>query len=805
MRMKSTRSKILAGAGVYVVTLLAVAASPRAQSGGILLNGTNTSPAIVPGFLFEPEFPLNSLKTVPIWDELEQLLDNPYRQTLCTDGTPGTTKVTGSPSAVVYPSYCSSSALTRRPGFGITLPPLLLHPLNYNPTTGEEMRMLNPSFPGAPWQVPDELVQDGPNHWTWTYRRVRVTPGGERVEEPSIDNNGPIAPDINPNNRATFKCIENLEAVPPEGDIICGGDPGEPNYAGFGRLNASGYSTPAVPNGQIGRIDTNGDGIPDQTVATSVLGLTLFDPTRGTIAPRTNAGNGGLRKPSVRVQPWGNVQSPGYDALGNNVTPIDDSDTVVPSNENDYLLNVENGQNVLQRSRTRAAQLGKALFWDMQVGSDGVQSCGTCHAKAGADNRTKNQLNPNHIGGDLTFQVRQPNENLTAGDFPLHKLQDPDVAGDPRCTPAIAATVNPGVLENNPGGVNGRIVCNAANIVSTSNDVVSSMGVKFGKFRDIALGLIPNSSGVGVARPDLRSLNAGENVDPIPGFRGTDGHQFRRVEPRNTPVMFSAALNFDNFWDGRARHDFNGGSVLAPPIRRVTSGSRGCGPGVLDERCRSARHPPNHPLREHRVARDRTGAERVRDVVPRTQLAEDREEAPAGHAATQRHVGHPAGQSARRSDRQRPRSAVESGRVRMSDDCRADGRRQTDRDRQARPVRHLPRDDSARVPLQALDQPWRSPQWACCGLRGAVGQRRARTAGGWNANRMRSLRRLSTRWWAGRRPEEHQQFTQMEANLALFIGLAICGSHSAPDHTPFDQFMDRTDIFESIGGQEPDW
>jgi hypothetical protein len=34
------------------------------------------------------------------------------------------------------------------------------------------------------------------------------------------------------------------------------------------------------------------------------------------------------------------------------------------------------------------------------------------------------------------------------------------------------------------------------------------------------------------------------------------------VEPRNTPTMQAAAFNFDNFWDGRARHDFNGGSVF---------------------------------------------------------------------------------------------------------------------------------------------------------------------------------------------------------------------------------------------------
>jgi cytochrome c peroxidase len=116
-------------------------------------------------------------------------------------------------------------------------------------------------------------------------------------------------------------------------------------------------------------------------------------------------------------------------------------------------------------------------------------------------------------------------------------------------------------------------VCDAANVVRTTNDVASSMGVKFGKFRDIppigTSSFGPATLGVAPLAPDLRSLNAADNVDPIPGFAGnlpaTDpnyGHQFRRVEPRNTPTFFAAALNFDNFWDGRARHDFNGGSVF---------------------------------------------------------------------------------------------------------------------------------------------------------------------------------------------------------------------------------------------------
>src|SRR6266568_6571593 len=72
--------------------------------------------------------------------------------------------------------------------------------------------------------------------------------------------------------------------------------------------------------------------------------------------------------------------------------------------------------------RQAAVQLGKAFFWDMQMGSDGVTACASCHYQAGADVRSKNTLNPGMAGGDTSFQLGGPNYQLTAGDFPFHRF-----------------------------------------------------------------------------------------------------------------------------------------------------------------------------------------------------------------------------------------------------------------------------------------------------------------------------------------------------------------------------------------------
>jgi len=81
------------------------------------------------------------------------------------------------------------------------------------------------------------------------------------------------------------------------------------------------------------------------------------------------------------------------------------------------------------RDELAAQKLGKALFWDMQAGSDGRTACASCHYNAGADNRSRNQLNPR--GG--SFTAKGPNAQLELSDFPI---TGPNVVGSQGVMPS---------------------------------------------------------------------------------------------------------------------------------------------------------------------------------------------------------------------------------------------------------------------------------------------------------------------------------------------------------------------------------
>lgn len=89
-----------------------------------------------------------------------------------------------------------------------------------------------------------------------------------------------------------------------------------------------------------------------------------------------------------------------------------------PSNLSEFVAN-----------RAVATALGKALFWDMQLGSDGKTACASCHFHAGADSRSRNTLSPGlnrTPTPDTAFEVAGPNAQLSAGDFPFHQFSRPD-------------------------------------------------------------------------------------------------------------------------------------------------------------------------------------------------------------------------------------------------------------------------------------------------------------------------------------------------------------------------------------------
>jgi cytochrome c peroxidase len=167
------------------------------------------------------------------------------------------------------------------------------------------------------------------------------------------------------------------------------------------------------------------------------------------------------------------------------------------------------------RDRTAARKLGKALFWDMQVGSDGLTACATCHFHAGADNRSKNQVSPGVLATvkDITFSAQlggAPNYQLSLDNFPLHKKANPDDR--------------------------------ASSVLADTNDVISSQGVHYGIFVDASSG---QSEDVVQPAPDPDGFQVG-------------GINVRRVEPRNTPTVINAVFNKILFWDGRAKDVFNG-------------------------------------------------------------------------------------------------------------------------------------------------------------------------------------------------------------------------------------------------------
>jgi cytochrome c peroxidase len=157
------------------------------------------------------------------------------------------------------------------------------------------------------------------------------------------------------------------------------------------------------------------------------------------------------------------------------------------------------------QSQEALVALGKAFFWDMQVGSDGITACATCHFHAGADHRIQNQLS----GPAATINYR-----LTAQDFPFHRL-------------------------SNTGNNNSAVL-------SDKRQVAGSMGVVAKAFQYVDAGT-----------PQEQASN-----QSAPAQFLVNGILVRQVTGRNTPSVINAVYNVRNFWDGRALSAFTTSALL---------------------------------------------------------------------------------------------------------------------------------------------------------------------------------------------------------------------------------------------------
>jgi len=229
----------------------------------------------------------------------------------------------------------------------------------------------------------------------------------------------------------------------------------------------------------------------------------------------------------------------------------------------------------------RAVELGKALFWDVQLGSDGMTACASCHYHAGVDNRPRNTLNP---GANGVFEPTHsgrgggPNTALNSGDFPFTKWLDP---------------------------------MDGLELLATTDDVRGATGM----FKSEFLGLDAGSPS------DLKN----DLDDGLFHVNGTDTLQ---VTGRDAPTTIGAIFFHRLFWDGRANHFFNGRNIWGnadpsrpPVLERLPDGSLG-EISILLDNAAAASQAIGPPLSDVEMSwAGRSWPDLGRKMIPRRPLA----------------------------------------------------------------------------------------------------------------------------------------------------------------------------------------
>ncbi len=233
------------------------------------------------------------------------------------------------------------------------------------------------------------------------------------------------------------------------------------------------------------------------------------------------------------------------DADGDGVPGEDDDDEIVPLE----LEPVPAPQGLHIVDQAAAVRLGKALFWDIQAGSDGQTACASCHFLAGADDRRQNVLHPGPDGAFASGGVSAAGQTFTPG----------SIGNDDRV--------------GSPGVAAGQFVAVAADPATAVDQCVAAPAPPFGAARQATGRNTPTTIGALYFRDafwDGRANHTFNGLDPFgptPNGAGVEAIEnaalaSQAVGPPNNEVEMACA--------GRA---FNGPGSLAskmlarPPLQ----------------------------------------------------------------------------------------------------------------------------------------------------------------------------------------------------------------------------------------------
>ena len=326
--------------------------------------------------------------------------------------------------------------VVRRPGFGVAMPPLNVYPLDYNFLTAQPVR-LRTSDGEVSWDQPGPLFDTN-----------RVLPGSrlsgcDGFNTPTVLRNavGHMVACPNPGPAGLYQAAvipANFCDGKPDGSLV---------------VYNPGDNAIIPPNGTVVAMAAFFDNVLHEVV-TDADGVPVIDPATGL---------------------------PELEAVVALETPV---------NEEDFFRNPADVAGVpaeLQPliGRPAAEILGKALFWDMQIGSDGVQACGSCHFHAGVDNRSGASSTRTPRAAILPCRSRDPTGTSSRATFRSTSWPIPRSPGSPPC-----------------GAVLGLPPCADNAVVSDANDVMSSMGVSDSSCSSTSrpIGTFFNAGGVSACR-----------------------------------------------------------------------------------------------------------------------------------------------------------------------------------------------------------------------------------------------------------------------------------------------------------------